>query len=252
MPDSVALQRWETPASKIWESGPLDSLPCRQGIVAMMLFPHGNSAMQPSDAWKTHEENKMSDMIKNASKTLNARSLELSKSAATLGKEIQSHLIDIAKHVAIHGDTSPAVAFLSMMERADKDGKKNSIIRADAIRNWLADFAFCKFGKDKDTGRMTASVNKKNRAESAEDNHKAHITKARTVIWNKYTPEKESDVGSFDIDEMIDAIIKRVEKTIDDVRLGDGRFKNQTAEKRIGNKLDSERLTALLALKRAA
>lgn len=178
-------------------------------------------------------------------KILNARSLELGASAKTLGVEIHKHCLNIMAHVqTASGDVSAADVLIRALSPVGKDKSKNvGVVRADAVKQWLKDFAFVSFSKDEKTGKVSAKLNKKAFKEAAADDFKAHNRAAKVQPWNKYKPA-ENEVGAFDVDKAIQSAFDAIEKKIDEARLGTGKFERQTAEKRAANKLESARLDA--------
>lgn len=163
-------------------------------------------------------------------KEINAKSAELSKSAKELGKEIHSHLITIAKHVAEHKDTSVATVFLNLMHNQEK-----AIVRSDAIKNWLEAFAFVTWGKQKD-GKEGFKLNKSayESVTASKEETTKHFKLANANPWNKYTKAKA--LTSFDLEAAIKAVLKRAENAHD----------NPAEFKEV--KIDEEKLNALKAL----
>lgn len=183
-------------------------------------------------------------------KILNARSLELGKTAKELGKEIHLHCLALMQHVqANSGDISVCKVFLDALSPTDKAGKNASIVRSEAVKKWLQDFAFLSFEKN-EKGRVVAKLAAKKFKEAKQDNFAAHNKAARVLTWNKYTPEPAA-VKAFDVDTAIDNALKAIEKSIDEARLGTGRFERQTPEVRAANKLESARLDAIRAAAKA-
>lgn len=136
---------------------------------------------------------------------LKARSIEINKSAKTLGKEVHTHLMHIAKHIAMSRDTTLATHFVTLLMNKDAEGESRSIVRADAVKNWLEAFAFCVWGKQKD-GKEGFKL----RSEALANIEDTHFATAAANPWNEYTKAKPFAI--FDLDKAIEALIKRAEE----------------------------------------
>ncbi len=184
---------------------------------------------------------------------LNKRSNEIAKTASAFGKEVQIHLVDLMMHVIRGGkdgtpsmDVTPAAIFHKAVAKATVvNGKtvRHSVLRSEAIKKWLQDFAFVTFGNDK------VSLNKAafNR-ELKLDNFKSHIAKAKANPWFKYQPESNATPAAFDIDAAILSMIESIERR-QEAAMDPERISKQTAKARAGNKFDSPAWHALQALK---
>ena len=124
---------------------------------------------------------------------INERSTVLAKSAKDLGKDIHSHLMDILYFIVNDaeksptggGNVEPASRFLKLIQNNTGVGGKSvkaAIIRTDAVKAWLEEFAFCRKYSD-DTGF------KFNRA-AFEKRDPKHAFHAAQNPWYKFTPEK--------------------------------------------------------------
>lgn len=152
-------------------------------------------------------------MAKFDAKTIRARSIEINKAARTLGKDIQSHIVTIARHILSeesNGDTSLATHFVTLLNEK-REGQSNSIVRSTAVKNWFETFAACTWGKTKD-GKEGFKLNKKMRDHllANSSDMKEHMTSAIRTKWNELTPEKPFQV--FDLDAAIAALVKRAEE----------------------------------------
>lgn len=185
-------------------------------------------------------------MAKLTAKELNATSMELAKSANDLGKQIHSHCINLMLHIEAHRDVSVADFFVGKLAKTDKAGKENhSIIRAEAVKRWLKDFAFVSFG-DKGAKLNKSAYDKA----KGTDEFKGWNMTARANAWNRYTPEPGAMTAPFDIDAVIDGLIKGLEERREKAIKHEGQYARQTEEARKQNVIDSDRFRTLLALKR--
>lgn len=140
----------------------------------------------------------MTQAIRNAS-------IELAKSAKSLGVEIHKHNVVLMKHVVEHRDVSVLTHFINLLMMNDKDGNSNSVIRAVAVKNWMEVFAFGKWtSKD---GKGSFKLNKTMLDAMSPDELKAHVRVAAATPWNKLTKEKPFPI--FDFDAALASLIKR-------------------------------------------
>lgn len=147
-------------------------------------------------------------------KKLNAleiRSVELSKNVKAIGVDIHNHLVSIMLDIIKNRNTGIAAHFLKLLMNADKEGNSKSVVRADAVKNWLEAFAFFKYPLDKKTGKRADKLNK-----TALDSLltpadiAAHIKTAKANPWYKYTSAKPFD-AALDIVAIIKGAVKRAE-----------------------------------------
>lgn len=178
-------------------------------------------------------------MAKKSATDIRNRSIEIHKAARLLGKDIQSHLVDIAKHilsVESNGDVSLATHFVTLLNEK-KEGESRSVIRSVAVKNWLETFSACVWGKDK-SGKEGFKLNKdmRNFLLSNPKDMTIHMKDAATTKWNELTPEKP--FVSFDLNAAIAALIKRAED-----KLGE-----EVPEGQKGHKIDTAKLELLKTL----
>lgn len=145
-------------------------------------------------------------------KILKDRSIELAKSVRSIGKEIHTHLCDIMKHIAskeANGDVTPATHFLNLLMDV-KEGESRSVVRADAVKNWLEAYAFVTWGKDK-SGKAAFKLNRKALDSVVSDNDafRTHCKEAASNPWNVFT--KAKPFTFFDLEAAIASLIKRAE-----------------------------------------
>src|SRR5690606_29146949 len=121
--------------------------------------------------------------------------------------------LNITAYIFATKDVTPATRFLIAMQNNKKvDGgtEKHSIVRDDAIKNWLETFGLCKWGKNK-AGEPAFRLNGamydyfiENQKEWA-----IHFATAKKTPWNKLTPAKPYAV--FDLDKALASLLKRAE-----------------------------------------
>ena len=174
-------------------------------------------------------------------KSIKARSVELSNSVRSIGKEIHTHLCDIMKFIAspeANGDVSTATHFLTLLMN-EKEGESRSIVRADAVKNWLEAYAFCKWGKDK-SGKAAFKLNRKalDSVISDKDALRVHFKEAAGNPWNVFT--KAKPFTFFDLDAAIAALVKRAENAPD--------IPAELVEAGKSHKIPADKLAALKAL----
>ena len=170
------------------------------------------------------------------SKELKSRSLEISKAAKAVGKDIHKHLVNLMVHAFENKDVSTFTHFRSLLEMKNKDGESHSIVRVKAVADWINVFGIAVYGKTKD-GKDGYTLNAKMHAALAADKNewKEHLKQAKATPWNKLSPEKPYSV--FDLDKALAALVKRAEEKADET--------GPNGEK---NKVDTARLDALKAL----
>lgn len=144
-----------------------------------------------------------------AAKALNNTSKQIGKDAKAFGRRIHTHLIAIAKHVLAHRDATVGGVFLKEMMDVDKEGNSRSVVRSEAIKNWLEAFGFCKWVKDGD--KQVMKINKKmlDAVSGNLDETRKHFKEANATPWNKLTPEKP--FNGFDLDAALKAVLTRAE-----------------------------------------
>lgn len=181
----------------------------------------------------------MSKKIKLSAEILNSNTVEIAKSAKVLGKDIHIHLVNIATYIFATKDVTPATRFLVAMQNNKKvDGgtEKHSIVRDDAIKNWLETFGLCKWGKNK-AGEPAFRLNGAMYDALIADKQEAaiHFATAKKTPWNKLTPAKPYTV--FDLDKALASLLKRAEDKAQEV--------GPNGEK---NNVDPEKLAKLKAI----
>ena len=144
-------------------------------------------------------------------KKLNAietASVLIAKNVKAVGVEIHNHLVVIMTDIVKNRNTGNAAHFLTLLVANDKEGNSKSVVRADAVKNWLEAFAFVRFG-NKD-GKLTDKLNGK-ALDSLVDPKEmaAHVRTAKSNPWYNYTTAKP--VVPFDIIEAIKSAVKRAE-----------------------------------------
>lgn len=168
-----------------------------------------------------------------ATTDLKARSIELATSARQLGKDIHTHLMAIARHIAspeANGDVSLATHFVTLLMMKDKEGESRAVVRADAVKNWLEAFAFCQWGKTKD-GKEGFKLSRTRLDEITAD----HFKVAASNPWNVYTKAKPFQI--FDLDAAMKALLKRAKEKAEE----------QTPEG-VKHKIDVDHLAKLEAM----
>jgi hypothetical protein len=190
--------------------------------------------------------------VQMTAKELNANSSIIAKSAKSLGSDIHKHNVALMEYILrilpdgnYCGDVTVAARFVSALENVGKDEKKHSIVRADAIKTWLSDFAFVNFTKD---GPKLSSKSAAFKTAAA-DGFKAHMNKARLTAWNKYTVEPGDVTAAFVVDKNIISLIDGLEKRVDAAVTKTGKFARQTEKARAGNVTTSAAFKELLELK---
>lgn len=139
---------------------------------------------------------------------LKNRSIEIAKSAKSLGVEIHKHNMSIARHIAETRDVTLASHFVKLLMNS-KDGESRSIVRADAVKNWFEAFGFCTWGKTKD-GKEGFKLHK-----TALDQIEAdHFKVASANPWNVYTKAKPFQI--FDLEAAIKSLVKRAADKINE------------------------------------
>lgn len=132
-----------------------------------------------------------------------------------LGKAVQTHMENIMMHVIMYRDARPALQFLQPLARADKHGKRSSILRTNAIQSWLQTYAFARISEDKVTHKLsvktaTKSLDKLNTPELINQ----HVKNAKGMVWNKVVTEP--NYPSFDLFARVEALVKLAqEKALD-------------------------------------
>lgn len=185
-----------------------------------------------------------------AVKTLNATSMLIAKSAAEMGKQITTHCMDIAMHVQVHRDVTPAEFFLSKLQKLDKEtGKNHSVVRTEAIKRWLTDFAFVSFSADKPATLSKDRIKKANAGTKEEPDFKAHNITARANPWNRYTVEPGDMTTPFLIDKATLAALEALAKRREAAIKHEGAFERQTAKAREANVVSSATFDALMAIR---
>lgn len=187
----------------------------------------------------------------NNAKILNARSTELAKTVAGLGKEIHVHLLNLMGHVIEHRDVTVCDIFYkavakSYTNKATGKEEKASIVRSEAIKRWLKDFAFVSFSTDKPSTLDSKAYNAANG-----DSFKDHKARARVTVWNRYTPEPNAVTTSFELDSVIDRHINAIFAELEKAQKGEDRYARQTAKAKAGNVFTSDRLDAIRELRKA-
>lgn len=203
---------------------------------------------KPSNpAWNVETKSQRKENTMSNAKELNAASIQIAKSATELGKTIHLHCLALMNHVIEHRDVSVCDVFFKAVAKVDKEGRKVSVVRSEAIKKWLQKFAFVSFKADK-----ASELAKPAYKVGQSDNFKTHKAEAKVQPWNKFTVEPGEVKTSFDIDAEIDRMIEALMNRIDDAQKGEGRFGRQTPAAKAGNKFESDRLAKLVALKRVA
>lgn len=185
-------------------------------------------------------------MAKLTAKELNATSIQIAKTATELGKAIHMHCLHLMAHIQNNGngDVTVAEIFVRHLSKVDKNGKRASIVRSEAVQRWLKDFAFVKFSDAK-----PATLDKKRFNAAKATGFKEHNAKARVMAWNRYVPEPGMINSEFDINaamiSAINSLVERREKVIK----AEGQYERQTAEARAKNIVDSEAFQKLLSFK---
>lgn len=171
--------------------------------------------------------------VKLNSVEIRAKSIEIAATAKDIGKVIHTHCMNIARFIAspeANGDVTTATHFLTLLMNKDKEGEKRSIVRADAVKNWLEAFAFVTWGKTKD-GKEGFKLSR-DRLNAAEPDH---FKVAGGNPWNVYTKEKPFSI--FDLDKAIAALVKRAAEKSSEV-----------CPEGIHHKIDAAKLAALQEL----
>lgn len=130
---------------------------------------------------------------------LNARSIQLGKSSATLANNIHLHMVDIIQHFKAHGDATAATTLYTVM---------HSAIRRKAIVTWFEFYGGMKFV-----------------AESKKDNKvkPAHFIRNKDISFDDidleaagnespWDLEPEPQFKGFDLMAQVKALIKKAEK----------------------------------------
>lgn len=191
----------------------------------------------------------MSYNVKANAKLINARSLEIGKTAKEIAKAVHTHLIDITRHITLSsGDVTTAkrfVAALSVTKAVNGEKRDASSIRVDAVVKWMKAFGLVSIDKE---GNFTLNKKAWKEAEATEGGFPAYLKEIAKTPWNTYTTAK-NPLGVFVVDDAIDRMIDSLEKQIKEAKAGLGRFERQDQATRAQNQYESDRLGKLFALR---
>lgn len=162
-------------------------------------------------------------------KSLKIRNTELIKSARSFGTDIHNHLCAVAVHTLTHKDVTVAQHLLVGLFAASKADKTrgNSVVRVEAIRAWLANFAAVSWSpKTPEKVELNQSrfktlmqemaakaVKPEERAKS--DQMKAAAKDAKANPWNVWQRDNAASWQALDVFKLLEGILKRVDEKVE-------------------------------------